>query len=603
MRDSDEGRAAATTPTGASGNRGGAATTAGSSGDATPPTAAAVGAGLTQAEARLRVEAVLGDIVQCAVDAIVNAANNSLLGGSGVDGAIHRAAGPGLLAECRTLGGCTTGDAKLTRGYNLPARYVIHTVGPVWYGGNRNEPELLARCYRRCIELAVAQGLSTLAFPAISTGVYGYPLVPATRIAVREVLAALRRGEPLRKVSFVCFDRTTLQTYQNLLAQEQSGELSTGQSEAWSARPTTQPSLPALTSKSGALRVPTTTQPPAPAQPSGSGRATTLSNPPQVSPLIKARFEERLRGGLWGAIVGDALGVPVEFKLRSVLDNSPVRELLGYGTYNVPPGTWSEDSSLLLCTLYSLLNPKLELADLAQRFVRFLDHAYMTPGGQVFDVSSTTAAAIARLRSGVAPDEAGSEHDTDNGALSRLLPLVLRFPRESDSTLSMYAQRVTLLTHRHLRVQIGGGYFCVLIKALLDGESPHGAYRRANLFARASYDHPHYTEELSHFSRLFEGHIDQLHRDVVPSTGQIVQTLEAAVWSFLTTQSYEDAVLRAVNLGGDTDSIACITGGLAGLCYGVSNIPERWRTAIARAEDLEDMISRFVARVLPGAFG
>lgn len=592
MTDSDEGHAAATTPGRAPVQPGGAAAAAGSSGEATP-TASGAGRGLSAAEARQRVEVVLGDIVTCAADAIVNAANNSLLGGSGVDGAIHRAAGPGLLAECRTLGGCSTGDAKLTRGYNLPARYVIHAVGPVWYGGNRSEPDLLARCYRRCLEIAVAHGIATLAFPAISTGVYGYPLVPATRIAVREVLAALRRGDPLRKVTFVCFDRTTLQTYQNLLAQEQSGEFPVSPPEPRASQPPT--------SISGALRTPALT--PQSSRPPGPARPTTLSNPPQVSPLIKARFEERLRGGLWGAIVGDALGVPVEYKLRSVLDQNPVRELQGHGTFNVPPGTWSDDSSLLLCTLYSLLNPKLELADLAQRFVRFLDHAYMTPAGQVFDVSNTTATAIGRLRGGIAPEEAGGDHDTDNGALSRLLPLVLRFPRESDSTLTMYAQRVTQLTHRHLRVQIGCGYFSVLVKALLDGESPHGAYRRANLFARASYDHPRYAEERGHFARLFEGRIDQLHRDVVPSTGQIVQTLEAAIWSFLTTQSYEDAVLRAVNLGGDTDSIACIAGGLAGLCYGVSDIPERWRTAIARAEDLEDMISRFVARVLPSAFG
>lgn len=595
MGDSDEGRGAATGSSGTLASavgRGGSAATAAQSGESLP---AASGRPLSPAEARVRIEAVLGDIVGCQVDAIVNAANNSLLGGSGVDGAIHHAAGPGLLAECRTLGGCSTGDAKLTRGYNLPARYVIHAVGPVWYGGNRSEPELLARCYRRCLEIAVAHGITTLAFPAISTGVYGYPLVPATRIAVREVYAALRRGDPIRKVTFVCFDRTTLQTYQNLLAQEQSGELAV-------AMPEPRPSQPP-TSTSGSLRVPTSAVPAQPSRPPGPHRPTTLSNPPQVSPLSKARFEERLRGGLWGAIVGDALGVPVEFKLRSVLDQNPVRAPQGYGTYNVPPGTWSEDSSLLLCTLYSLLNPKLELADLAQRFVRFLDHAYMTPSGQVFDVSSTTATAIGRLRSGVAPDESGSETDTDNGALSRLLPLVMRFPRESDSTLTMYAQRVTLLTHRHLRVQIGAGYFCVLVKALLDGESPHGAYRRANTFARATYDHPRYAEELGHFSRLFDGRIEGLPREVVPSTGQIVPTLEATVWCFLTTQTYEDAVLRAVNLGGDTDSIACLAGGLAGLCYGQSAIPESWRSAMARAEDLEDMISRFVARVLPSAFG
>lgn len=557
-------------------------------------TPAAAGLSLSAAEARQRIEILLGDIVSLPVDAVVNAANNSLLGGSGVDGAIHRAAGPALLAECRTLGGCSTGDAKITRGYSLPARYIIHTVGPVWYGGSRNEPELLARCYRRCFEVALAHGIQTLAFPAISTGVYGYPLLPATRIAVREAIASLRRGDAIKKIVFVCFDRSTYQTYQSVLAQENSAEFAAGPSEARAPQPPI--------SISGTLRVPSTVPPSPPSVPPGYLRAPQPSNPPQASPLIRARFEERVRGGLWGAIVGDALGVPVEFKLRSMMDDSPVRDLQGHGTYNVPLGTWSEDSSLLLCTLYSLLQPRLDLPDLAQRFVRFLDHAYMTPSGQVFDVSSVTATAIGRMRGGVAPEEAGSEHDTDNTSLSRVLPLALRFPRESDSTLALYAQRAATLTHRHSRVQIGCGYYAVFTKALLDGESAHAAYRRANHFARAYYDSPRYADELSHYHRLLDGRIELLPRDRVQSTGQIVQTLEASVWCLLTTQSYEDAVLRAVNLGGDTDTIASVTGGLAGLCHGLSAIPERWRLAMARAEDIEDLISRFVARVQSIAF-
>ena len=154
-----------------------------------------------------RVTVVEGDITRQQVEAIVNAANNSLLGGGGVDGAIHRAAGPELLAECRQLGGCPTGEAKITGGYNLPARWVIHTVGPIWRGGNRNEDELLTKCYRRSFELVEAHNIRTVAFPSISTGAYGFPIERAARIAVTEVNDFLARNDTVEQVSLVCFGR------------------------------------------------------------------------------------------------------------------------------------------------------------------------------------------------------------------------------------------------------------------------------------------------------------------------------------------------------------------------------------------------------------
>ena len=160
-----------------------------------------------------RIEIEKGDITKFKVDAIVNAANTSLLGGGGVDGAIHRAAGPKLLEECRTLNGCPTGEAKITRGYNLPATYVIHTVGPVWSGGNHNEETLLANCYRNSLHLAVENKIKSIAFPAISTGVYHFPIEQATKIAVKETKEFLEKNKFIQKVIFVCFDEDTYRVY------------------------------------------------------------------------------------------------------------------------------------------------------------------------------------------------------------------------------------------------------------------------------------------------------------------------------------------------------------------------------------------------------
>ncbi|HEY8446640.1 MAG TPA: O-acetyl-ADP-ribose deacetylase [Thermomicrobiales bacterium] len=162
-----------------------------------------------------KIELAIGDITKQQVDAIVNAANNSLLGGGGVDGAIHRAAGPELLEECKKIGGCPTGEARITRGYRLPARWVIHTVGPIWRGGNQGEPELLARCYRSSLALATdpRYGIRTIAFPSISTGAYGYPVDEAALIAIDEVHRALAEGAPLDRVIFVCFNQGTYDAY------------------------------------------------------------------------------------------------------------------------------------------------------------------------------------------------------------------------------------------------------------------------------------------------------------------------------------------------------------------------------------------------------
>jgi ADP-ribosylglycohydrolase len=301
--------------------------------------------------------------------------------------------------------------------------------------------------------------------------------------------------------------------------------------------------------------------------------------------------------------VGDALGVPVEFSQRSERDADPVRELRGFGTYQQPPGTWSDDSSLMLCSLHSLLLPRLDLADMGARFVRYVDEAYMTPHGSVFDIGGTTARSISRLKRGVSPPEAGGTEDRDNGngSLMRIMPVALRFLGASDEEILDAAHKVSGLTHRHPRSQLACGYFCLLLRQLLAGHSPAIAYARTNQLAARLYQGAPWQDELSHFGRVLSGAVPGLSRDQISGGGYVVHTLEASIWCLLRHPCFDAAVFAAINLGDDTDTTACVTGALAGVALGLGAIPTAWRAAMARHDELADWFRRFAEVALQSA--
>jgi ADP-ribosyl-[dinitrogen reductase] hydrolase len=305
---------------------------------------------------------------------------------------------------------------------------------------------------------------------------------------------------------------------------------------------------------------------------------------------------DRLLGGLWGAVVGDASGVSVEFTSREERRRDPVTDMRGYGTHHQPAGTWSDDSSLLLCTVDSLVNREFDLRDMGRRFVRWYREGYWTPWGKVFDIGGTTRRAIGRLEKGVDPELAGDddENSNGNGSLMRILPVALRFAGLPADQLIDRVRRVSALTHRHPRSQIACGFYCLMVASLLKGSTPLEACRKAVDFGLKAYAKPPYLAEMGSFIKFVSARIHELPESDIGSSGYVVDTLEASVWCLINSSSFEEAVLRAVNLGEDTDTTGCVTGGLAGCYYGVSAIREDWIRGLAEEESLQVLFNNFV---------
>lgn len=474
----------------------------------------------------MKIELLKADITEIHVDAIVNAANTSLLGGGGVDGAIHRKGGKAILDDCVKIrnkqGGCKVGDAVITTAGNLPAKYVIHTVGPVWNDGKSFEEELLKCCYLSVLELAAENNIKTIAFPNISTGIYKFPKELAAEIAINMISISEHR-EQFEKIIFVCFDDENFKIYND---------------------------------------------------------------------IIESDFEYKVKSGLFGLAVGDALGVPVEFYSRSSLKENPVYEMIGYGTHYQPLGTWSDDSSLVFCLAESLCNG-FDLSDIARNFVKWYNAELWTPHGKVFDIGIATRNAIHNIAKGHQPELCGGfeEKDNGNGSLMRILPLVFYLKGEEDiEVIYQKVKEVSSITHAHFRSVFACFIYVVYCLEILNDSMKEDAYKNMqNIISAFLSDKKINPVEIELFDRVLKNNIADYSENEIHSSGYVLHSLEASLWCFLNWNTYEGTVLKAVNLGGDTDTTAAITGGLAGIYYGIDNIPQKWISALVRKNDIDDL--------------
>jgi len=338
-------------------------------------------------------------------------------------------------------------------------------------------------------------------------------------------------------------------------------------------------------------------------RPGKSTRPTVGAGGPPASASgdSKPTSQDRILGGLWGAVVGDALGVPVEFRSRADVQRDPVTDLRGHGTHNQPKGTWSDDSSMMLCTVESLQTHAFHPQDMGQRFVQWSQGRLWTPWGTLFDIGSATRRALGRIQSGVPAEKAGGtdENSNGNGSLMRILPVALRFANEPSDRLLEYARRASRVTHAHPRSEIACGFYCLVVAGLLRGEAPAAAHRAAAEIVGPLFDAKAAAAERHHFAAALSPDLASAPESSILSGGHVVDTLTASLWCLLTTGSYTETVLKAVNLGGDTDTTGIAAGGLAGVHYGLAAVPERWRRAMARANELETLFGTF-AGVLSG---
>jgi ADP-ribosylglycohydrolase len=302
--------------------------------------------------------------------------------------------------------------------------------------------------------------------------------------------------------------------------------------------------------------------------------------------------QDRVLGGLWGSLVGDALGVPVEFRSRTEVHNDPVTGMRENGSHHQPKGTWSDDGALILCTTDSLVNSEFETQDMGDRFARWMNEALWTATGVVFDIGMATTDSLMRVANGTPAERAGGrdEYSNGNGSLMRVIPAVLRFAGEPLEMFSRRIERVSAITHGHDRSKMACVLLGLVVRQLLLGSKPQAALDAARVEFTGWYER---APQFQHFRHHLTDDFRSLPDGEIVSTGYVLHTLHASFWCLLTTQSYRECVLKAVNLGGDTDTTGCVAGGLAGVAYGMQSIPPDWIGQLARKGDLDCLFHEF----------
>ena len=660
------------------------------------------------------------DITEMELDCIVNAVDNRLTMGSGVSGAIHREAGPELLKACQAIGRCETGQAVLTEGYELSAKYVIHAVGPVY---QKDDEALLAHCYSNCMDLARQRGIHSIAFPPLSTGRFCFPKDKAMDIAVRTLLAWITENPDYPVDIFLCCaDIRIFRLAREYL--EMHGKKRAVKSD-WVTKPMEQPVkriplrglrlsakeyaqlslglipeemedkwfiylednklychrswtglcayIVEFTPWEGGYRAEAFLTPAKNARDreesasvctlisflagnqamqemydlqyetlscpigreglsgmmlysefgmqvlSGLGNEEADGDgdaaPAPLSPTeSRIDYEAAVKSGLYGVCVGDALGVPAEFRSRESLDDEPITDMIGGGAHGQPVGTWSDDSSMTLCLADSLSKAGgIHTHDIMERFARWWQKGEYSPWGECFDIGHTTAKAVLRYQAGTTPALCGGNKDRDNGngSLMRILPLVYELYAVYGSEIAFSTRameqihKISGLTHRHPLAQSACGiYVCIAARLLELRWETQTAQAMLNLGNSSVPYRRNYAERLLVNQAVAQGIREALDwyfahrrfamanqwwerlrnpnrlrtaaRSEIRSGGYVVDTLEAALWCLLNTDNYADCVLEAVNLGRDTDTTAAVAGGLAGLAYGYDAIPKAW---------------------------